>query len=508
LLAILGLLCLHFSRTMRDPWVEDDTWYGAVYSQAAHNNLRAGLYAGGVPATLYFGPLPIPADAYYVHHPTLLPLLITASFATVGEAEWSARLVPILASLASVIVLWFLVRDAAGPRAATLVSAVFAAVPRELHYGDLVDFEPVLTLWMLSLLSCLRRWQKYRTPGLAVATALCAALALWTDWPGYLLVLSIAVSLIIAGARANRRLGLLLLGLVGICGMLFLFQIHSANAAAWSDLWSALRMRLGNAIPTSTAPIAPDAHRFTWGDWLGTVLGDLHDNYLALTWLLVAGGFWCTQRWRRNEPGIRWLGWAALQLAIADAIYVILLRNESFIHDFAHFYLIGAVAILAGLGLEGVCRAAKKLPLTARLPVQVGVATIVVAIAVLGWRRSEFMRNPYLILDGNRREPARLIPLLGQAIDRAFPAGGTILANFDPYGSALTYYAQRPILTNMNTRSEWLAAIERQHPAGGVIWLDADGAAEILAALPGTSMKTDILGFPFAFWRAPESSKR
>ena len=83
---------LYFARGLQRPWVEEDNWYGAVYSQAAHNNLRAGLKAGGVPATLYFGPLPIPSQAYYVHHPTLLPVMVTASFAVFGEAEWTARL--------------------------------------------------------------------------------------------------------------------------------------------------------------------------------------------------------------------------------------------------------------------------------------------------------------------------------------------------------------------------------------------------------------------------------
>ena len=40
--------------------------------------------------------------------------------------------------------------------------------------------------------------------------------------------------------------------LVGLAGVLFLIQIRWANAAAWSDLWTALQMRLGNAIPTSS----------------------------------------------------------------------------------------------------------------------------------------------------------------------------------------------------------------------------------------------------------------
>src|SRR5207249_4185600 len=90
---IVAFLAGNLLRTIHVPWVEDDNWYGAVYSQAAHNNLRAGLLAtGGVPATLYFGPLPIPREAFYVHHPTLFPLMVTGAFAVFGEAEWVARL--------------------------------------------------------------------------------------------------------------------------------------------------------------------------------------------------------------------------------------------------------------------------------------------------------------------------------------------------------------------------------------------------------------------------------
>ncbi|HEY3897573.1 MAG TPA: glycosyltransferase family 39 protein [Chthoniobacter sp.] len=503
LIAIVALLAFHFYRGMQRPWVEDDTWYGAVYSQAAHNNLRAGLHAAGVPATLYFGPLPIPPDAYYVHHPTLLPLLVTGSFAIVGEAEWSARLVPVLASLASVIVLWFLVRGAAGPRAGTLAAFVFAAVPMELHYGDMVDFEPVLTLWMLAILLCLQRWEMTANRRWAIASALFAALALWTDWPGYLLVLSVAASFIFARARERRWMGWMLGGLVGVAGLLFLVQIRWANAAAWSDLWSALQMRLGNAIPTSTGPIAADAQRFTWGDWSSTVLDDLRANYLVLTWLLVALGIcWVIRRWR-TDAGIRWLGWAAGQLFIADALYVVLLRNESFIHDFAPFYLLGAIGLLGGLGLEAICCAGEKLSRVPRLGTQIGVAALVVALGVVGFLRSEFLRTPFMILDGIQHEPPELIPKLGQTIDRAFPTGRTILANFDPYGSSLTYYAQRPMLTNLLTTDDWHWGIAAEHPAGGIIWLGAPGASEILAALPGGTTRVEVAGFDFALWHAP-----
>jgi len=506
LAVVLLLLAAHFARGLDRPWVEEDNWYGAVYAQAAHNNLRAGMRAGGVPATLYFGPLPIPSEAYYVHHPTLLPVLVTASFALFGESERTTRFVPIAASLASVLVLWFLLRHAAGARAATLGAAIFAAVPMELHYGDMVDFEPVLTLWMLALLACLAQWKDTGRRRWAAGATLFAALALWTDWPGYLLVLSAAAWLLFFAPGAMRSLGWLYIALVGCAGMLFLWQIRSVNSAAWTDLWTALQMRLGNAIPTSTAPIADNAPRFTWGDWLRTVTGDLQRNYLTLTWLFVGLGIARLLPKRHRIDGSRWLGLAATLLTIAGALYVVLLRNESFIHDFAPFYLIGTVAILAGLGLDGICRASKKLSPLASFAIQGAVVVVVLALGTLGLRSSEEMRSPYLILDGVAEEPAQLIPQLGEVLKAAFPPNATVFANFDPYGSALTYYSQRPILTNLLTAEDWRANLAQEHPAGGVVWLGARNAQEILASLPGETRRVEVAGFAFALWHAPSSS--
>jgi hypothetical protein len=169
--AFLGASLFH---TIKVPWVEEDNFYGALYSQAAHNHLRAGLrVTAAVPATLYFGPLPIPPRAYYVHHPVLMPLMVTASVAGFGEREWAVKLVPIFCSLSSVLFLWWLVSDTIGKRAGALVAAFFVTLPMELHYGDLVDFEPVLVMWMLAALVCLRRWQSGRGKHWALVAGFC-----------------------------------------------------------------------------------------------------------------------------------------------------------------------------------------------------------------------------------------------------------------------------------------------------------------------------------------------
>jgi len=143
LLAALGFLIAFFSLDLNTPWTQDDYYNGAVWSQAAHNLLRAGLLkTAGLPAAFYYGPLPIPPDGFYVHHPCLLPLGVAAAFWVFGESEWAARIVPLLCSTISVILVWLLARSCAGVRAATFSVAVFVTLPMELHYGQMVNFEP------------------------------------------------------------------------------------------------------------------------------------------------------------------------------------------------------------------------------------------------------------------------------------------------------------------------------------------------------------------------------
>jgi LmbE family N-acetylglucosaminyl deacetylase len=102
--AVFIWLATALSANITRPWINALDYNGAVWSQSAHNILRAGLAETlGASSGFYFGPLPIPAWGYYLHHPPLLHLVITALFAVLGEHEWVARLLPIGCSLTSVI---------------------------------------------------------------------------------------------------------------------------------------------------------------------------------------------------------------------------------------------------------------------------------------------------------------------------------------------------------------------------------------------------------------------
>jgi Dolichyl-phosphate-mannose-protein mannosyltransferase len=488
------------------PWVEEDNYYGALYSQAAHNNLRAGLgVTGAVPATLYFGPLPIPADAYYVHHPVLMPLMVTGAVAIFGEKEWAAKLVPILCSIASALFLWFLVRDTIGRRAAAFVVAFFAALPMELHYGDMVDFEPCLVMWMLAALVCVRLWETRQTKRWAILAAFCCFAAVWTDWPGYLFGLSLSVSFLFRKNARRPDFALLLLGIAALSGILFLLDVRHANPEAWRDLWTAITMRFGSGVaPGSSAAELIASRHFTMAEWLHRILQAFGQDYLAPAWIVVLAGAIFLVR-NRKSPGFRWLGWAALQMVAAGIPYMLLLRNWSFIHDFASFSVIGSIAVCGGLGIEAAIvwmesRQPKKILQPASALVALG---LLVWLAAAGFSRAENQRSQLLMLDGQTAEPKTLIRDLGLYLAKNFPRDTTILCNFDPYYSPVSFYAQKTIVRNVSSADEWKAAADGiGSRLGGIVWLAAPSAPEILATIPKSeTFPMEIDGVRFVVWK-------
>jgi len=505
-LAAVAFLTASLLHTIKVPWVEEDNFYGALYSQAAHNNLRAGLeVTGAVPATLYFGPLPIPADAYYVHHPVLMPLMVTGSVAIFGEKEWAAKLVPILCSIASAFFLWFLVCDTIGRRAAALVAAFFAALPMELHYGDMVDFEPWLVMWMLGALVCIRLWETRQTKRWAALAALCCFGAVWTDWPGYLFVLSVSVSFLFRKNARRPGFALLLLGIAAVSGILFLLDVRHANPEAWRDLWTAITMRLGSGVaPGSSAAEQIVSRHFTVAEWLRRIFQAFGQDYLAPTWILVLAGAIYLARTRKS-PGFGWLGWAALQMVAAGIPYMLLLRNWSFIHDFASFFVIGSIAICGGLGIEAALgwmesRQPRKILQPASALIALG---LLIWLATTGFSRAENQRSQLLMLDGQTAEPKTLIRDLGLYLAKNFPQDTTLLCNFDPYYSPVSFYAQKTIVRNLSSADEWAAAAgETGSRLGGIVWLEAPSAPEILAALPkNETFPVEIDGVSFVVWK-------
>jgi hypothetical protein len=468
---------------------------GMWWSQSAHNTLRAGLRAtGGVPSW-YFGPLPIPPSGYYTHHPPLLSLMLTGMFALFGEKEWVARLLPITFSLASVVLLWALVRECVGNRAAAFSALLFAATPMELLYGRMVNFEPINLAWILGGLLCLRRWEQTGQRHWRNLMIIAFVLALWTAWLAYIFVLVMCVHFLFSPGKRNLRLALLFLGLSVFSIMLFLLHIRWARQDAWQSLMDAFHYRLGR---TTGGGI-----KVTWAGWALRIRDRLTSHILPFSWALgVIGTVGTIQRWK-TDNSLRWLGWAALYFFAQSAFYIMFFQNASYVHGFAAFYLTVPIAMMGGVAIELFlhwCEAHSAGMRIAGLAIAVAMCVFQI---VSGQKQALTLNRPERMLDrGN--EPADLIPELGRLIREKFPEGTTIISNAHSRG-ALWYYAQRsPNPKPIATADEWAKAVRDPTiaPVGCVIWLGKANARKILAALPaGSREEVNVRGIPFCFWK-------
>lgn len=519
LFVALGVLSWTLFRNFMGPWIDAIDFNGACWSQSAHNTIRAGLLAtAGVPSAFYFGPPPIPPSGYYTHHPPFVSLMLAGMFAVLGEREWVARLLPIAFSLVGVVLLWTLMKDCAGRRAATCGALLFAATPMELYYGHMVNFEPIDLVWMLGGLLCLRRWEQTGGRGWRNWMVAAFVLSVWTAWLGYMFLLILSAYFFATRRKRNPRLALLLLGLCIASIVLFMLYIYRVQPNAWQDLIENFNRRMSS----QTWGNMPN---FTWKDWEWRIGWMLLTHIQAMAWgLAVVGLVWLLWSQRKDEP-LRWLGCAALCFFVLSAFYIVTFRNASYTHAYASFYFIVPVAIAGGLAVEAFARWCESRSSGAR------AGGFIVIVAAYGWlvfsgeRQALALNRPFRILDWNKPEPPSLIPELGRVINKKFPEGTTVFCNFfGHYGPQFEYYAQRTILspdewTKTTSRAvlfsqlrlrrnftagQWTKLTEGADntPIGGVVWLGKPDAKEILAVLPpGSREEINVRGIPFCFWK-------
>jgi len=495
-LCLLGLVIAFqssfFIRKLNTPWADEVDFNGAVWSQAAHTLLRSNWRENaGLPAPFYFGPMPVPKDEYYVHHPTLLPWLVALFFKIFGEHEWAARLIPIFSSTASTILVWLIVKRSAGDSAAVLSAAIFATMPMELCWGQMVNFEPLAL--MCSLIGFLG-WSVYESTEkpawrwLMIAGFIGAMLVAWT---GYIVVVTGCALLLVFQRKKHGRLALGLLGMGVVLCLLFMVQISFVRNDAMDDLMDSFRWRMGQSSGNEN---------FTLVQWAQKA-GDMMLSFIPLSrWFIALAGLLVMWTRRPVSPGLKSMGWMSLCFFLMNFSYVTIFRNASYIHDYATFYFVLPVAFMGGLGLQGLFAACAKIPV--RLPETVLISVAIVFLGFLGWRESRDLLLPEYILTVTDAEPPNLIPSLGNFIQKEFSADSDVICNFDLYyAPQLRYYAKRDILNGLMDEDDWQTYIQAEHPKGGIIWMGAPGADEIVASLkPGTTHQVTIEGIPFSIW--------
>jgi 4-amino-4-deoxy-L-arabinose transferase-like glycosyltransferase len=143
----------------------------------------------------------------YYQKPPLLYWLVMLSYSVFGVHDWAARLVPALASLATVFVTWFWARSAFGPRIGLGCAIVLILSARFVYLGRMLTIDPLLSLWVTAALASAylavheaplkRRWW--------IASAILTGLGLLTKGPVALVLVLVPVAIFQILGRASRR---------------------------------------------------------------------------------------------------------------------------------------------------------------------------------------------------------------------------------------------------------------------------------------------------------------
>jgi hypothetical protein len=155
--AVVAVAALLLSRGITAPFLGWHEMNSAMYAQFARNHIQYARYTAlyctwGATAT------PPAVPDRYLNHPPLIAAWTAASLAAFGDHEWAARLVPIAATLGSVVLLMRIVEGLGGPLLGVLAGFFFATLPLTAYFGRMIDHVAPVQFFSLLMLHGHLQW--------------------------------------------------------------------------------------------------------------------------------------------------------------------------------------------------------------------------------------------------------------------------------------------------------------------------------------------------------------
>jgi hypothetical protein len=402
--AIVAVAVLLLGRGIASPF---NAWHelnDAVIAQLARNHVRYGLGFTHGYGTWGDTVAPPSSPQRYLSHPPLLALFTASSLAVFGDHEWSARLVPIVATLGSALLLTTITARLGGAALGALAGFFFVTLPLTAWFGRMVCHEAPVQFFSLLMIHGYLEWTGVygdRRPRRgAILYAIGAVLGVGTGWAALLAagLLGAGHAWRVARGRGEARI-LLPLALVPAIALAAVV-LHIAAGCGWDlEMLTALFARRS---------LAGEGGHQPWSAWLALQWGYFTRSF---TWpgavaALVAAPLVVREAFRsgRADFGRRFpvagdLAGVAAVCALQGTLWVVVLKNESWFHDYWQFFL-GPFVALAMAALTLVVRdaVARRSPGLARLVVALLlVAPMPFAAAALDFYAAHRLVDPEYI---------------------------------------------------------------------------------------------------------------
>ncbi len=342
--ALLVLIAMFFFalsiRGIAAPWHWGHNGHnGAAFSQAAKNSARFGIVGQ---APFYFEREPPPSGEIYTHHPMALHAHLVGSFAVFGTHEWSARLVPLLYSVATWLLLFVAVRRYWGDRTALLACMVYALTPLNLIFANMVCHQQGGIFACLWLVYAYLRWFETDSRLHAILCMIAVTLAAQFDWPGYYVAFAVAAHCAVAGIRGTAPPGwrrfILVFSTITLLNFVAFFGWIYLTRSGLDEMLQAFRIR----HETQSA----DDYLTLLGRRLLLLYGPL------LLSAATIGALVGLRSWRGGQLSSRVL--LPLSFLFAGLLQVTVFPQAAALHAYWIYYWSPAVAIGAAIGLDSL----------------------------------------------------------------------------------------------------------------------------------------------------------
>jgi 4-amino-4-deoxy-L-arabinose transferase-like glycosyltransferase len=443
------------SQDLMKPWVgQHNGWGGAMFGTIARNTVHYGLWQ------TRFGPVVNSGEAspeqfrFYYHYPPLLVWLVSLSYHVFGVHEWSARLVPLGFSLASLALVFVFARRVFSDDVGLAALLFGAVMPIENYYGAHVDvYGSVAVFFSLLAIYGYARWLERDRASDLVLLNLAVALGCLTSWYTYFVVPAIVAHYYGSRVRSGERLRHQLLSVGATAVTVFgLFLVHrrlllvSEDSEVLGTLLDKLILRMSQGNMFSLWGVKHHAR-------------DLIRMYsppvlaLAAMWLIALG----VRGARRDLKDRDWL--------------VLLLFAYGFLHNLAfpsllpgHDYMVvcyaPAIALAAALAFVDGCAYVR----TAWGPnVRTLMAGALLAIVVV---TGVYMTQRLYASDSNH---AYALQRWGETVRRHSAATDVVLAPQDE-DQIFRYYVGREMRFGITTPEKLAAALAEKGSGSGYLF--------------------------------------
>lgn len=283
----------------------------------------------------------VPAEnrIFQIHYSSVLPMLISFSYRLFGVSEWSTRLVPAAASLASVFLVMLLGRELISFRVGIMAGILMAVTPMFIYYGKNPVHEVVLLPFALLSFYSYQRFRQTNKEKWWKILLISLVSAMLIGWSGYYAVGLIFLHGILFQPKARAKFFQLPLVAAALLAI-FLFHASILSLQAAGELQNIFFARLGGAS-ISLVELLRHEIRFAVNLFTAALLG------LTAVWGIWIGMLKTQGKLKQDNILLAFVG----LFGIAHAL---VFRQAAWYHEYLLFPLLPFISIVSAAAIQRV----------------------------------------------------------------------------------------------------------------------------------------------------------